>query len=105
MFKAHSHIHLLIAFALFGLLGTSCSSEKDTKQADLQSQSTGNPKIDKLKLPNGFKAEHLYSPSENKQGSWVSMTFDNKGRMITSDQYGSLYRLTMPPLVTVLNPR
>lgn len=58
----------------------------------------GGSKVDKLKLPEGFKAEHLYSPSEEKNGSWVSMTFDNKGRMITSDQYGSLFRLVMPAI-------
>ncbi|GAB3894424.1 hypothetical protein GCM10028825_36820 [Spirosoma agri] len=57
-----------------------------------------NPKLDKLKLLPGFKAEHIYSPSDNKQGSWVSMTFDDKGRMITSDQYGFLYRLELPPI-------
>ncbi|RFS18922.1 heme-binding protein [Chitinophaga silvatica] len=59
-------------------------------------QATGNPKIDKLKLPDNFKAERLYSPGDNKQGSWVSMTFDDKGRMIVSDQYGYLYRLHLP---------
>jgi hypothetical protein len=53
-------------------------------------------KTDKLKLLPGFKAEHLYSPSERGQGSWVAMTFDDKGRMITSDQYGALYRVTLP---------
>ena len=61
-------------------------------------QLTGNPKIDKLKLPDGFVAELLYSPGENDQGSWVAMTFDDKGRMITSDQYGYLYRLELPPI-------
>ncbi|WP_019987493.1 c-type cytochrome [Rudanella lutea] len=68
----------------------------------MQQANTGKPqdpsKTDKLKLLPGFKAEHLYSPSDNKQGSWVSMTFDDKGRMITSDQYGFLYRLEMPPI-------
>jgi len=57
-----------------------------------------DPKIDKLKLLPGFKAEHLYTPSEHEQGSWVAMTFDDKGRMIVSDQYGFLYRLTLPPV-------
>lgn len=57
-----------------------------------------NPKIKKLRLSEGFSAEHLYSPSENSQGSWVSMTFDDKGRMITSDQYGNLYRLKIPKI-------
>jgi putative heme-binding domain-containing protein len=59
-------------------------------------QGAENPKVDKLKLQPGFKAEHLYSPSENNQGSWVSMTFDDKGRMIASDQYGGLFRLKIP---------
>lgn len=55
-------------------------------------------KTDHLKLPPGFVAEHLYSPSENKQGSWVSMCFDDKGRMLASDQYGGIYRLEIPPI-------
>ncbi|MBA4850172.1 c-type cytochrome [Emticicia sp. BO119] len=57
-----------------------------------------DPKIKKLKLSEGFSAQHLYSPSENNQGSWVSMTFDDKGRMIASDQYGKLYRLKIPAI-------
>ncbi len=59
-------------------------------------ENPANPKIDKLKLLPGFKAEHLYSPEEHDQGSWVAMTFDNKGRMITADQYGAIYRLVLP---------
>ena len=48
---------------------------------------------DKLSLPAGFKAELLYTVP-NKQGSWVSITHDPKGRLIASDQYGGLYRIT-----------
>jgi putative heme-binding domain-containing protein len=49
---------------------------------------------DKLKLPEGFKAELVYSvPTE--QGSWVSMTTDPQGRLIASDQYGYLYRISV----------
>ncbi len=59
-----------------------------------------DPKVEKLKLLPNFKAEHLYSPSESKNGSWVAMTFDHKGRMIACDQYGYLYRLTIPPIGT-----
>ena len=51
-----------------------------------------------LKLQPGFKAEHLYSPSENKIGSWVAMCFDDKGRLIASDQYGGLFRLEIPAI-------
>ena len=61
-------------------------------------QKQSNPKLDKLKVPEGFVAEHLYSPSANGQGSWVGMTFDDKGRMIVSDQYGALYRLNIPAI-------
>ena len=53
-------------------------------------------KLDKIRLQPGFKIEHLLSPSDENIGSWVSMTFDDKGRMICSDQYGGLYRLTIP---------
>ena len=57
-----------------------------------------DPKVAKLKLPQGFKAERLYGPSEHEEGSWVSMTLDDKGRIIASDQYGYLYRMTVPPI-------
>ena len=59
---------------------------------------SANSKIEKLKIQPGFQVEHLYSPSANEQGSWVAMTFDPKGRLITSDQYGALYRLEIAPV-------
>jgi len=57
-----------------------------------------DPKLAKLKLPEGFVAEHLYSPGEQEQGSWVGMTFDDRGRMLATDQYGSIYRCTFPAI-------
>lgn len=57
-----------------------------------------DPKVKKIVLPPDFVAEHIYSPSDNELGSWVAMTFDQKGRMITSDQFGSLYRIELPPI-------
>lgn len=83
-------------FFLAGVLAISFACSK--KEDDTGRKLTGNPKIDKLKLPDGFVAEHLYSPGENEQGSWVAMTFDDKGRMITADQYGFIYRLELPPI-------
>lgn len=47
---------------------------------------------DKLRMPAGFEAELLYTVPK-KQGSWVTMTPDPKGRLIVCDQYGSLYRV------------
>jgi putative heme-binding domain-containing protein len=42
----------------------------------------------------GFVVEKMFDvPSA--QGSWVSMTVDHKGRLIASDQYGGLYRVTL----------
>ncbi len=52
--------------------------------------------IDDINLPEGFKAELLYSVPKVEQGSWVAMTIDDKQRMIVSDQYGSLYRFKIP---------
>lgn len=46
----------------------------------------------------GFQVELLYSVPTQPQGSWVSMTVDTKGRLIVSDQYGSLHRVTPKPL-------
>ncbi|WP_291372740.1 c-type cytochrome [Cyclobacterium sp.] len=57
-----------------------------------------HPKVAKLKLPSGFEAEHLYSPGDHEQGSWVGMTFDDKDRLLTVDQYGAIYRLEVPAI-------
>ena len=51
-----------------------------------------------LKVAKDFKAELLYSVPKDKQGSWVNMCVDPKGRLIVSDQYGPLYRITPPPV-------
>ena len=52
--------------------------------------------IDRIKAPKGFKVELLYTVPRDSQGSWVNLTVDPKGRLITSDQYGKLYRVTPP---------
>ncbi|MFO0821875.1 MAG: c-type cytochrome [Gemmataceae bacterium] len=51
-----------------------------------------------MKVAKGFKVELLYSVPKDTEGSWVNMCVDPKGRLITSDQYGSLYRVTPPPI-------
>ncbi|MEZ5430990.1 MAG: hypothetical protein R3F31_07370 [Verrucomicrobiales bacterium] len=58
--------------------------------------------VDKLRVAKGFQVELLYSVPKDKQGSWVAMCVDNKGRLIVSDQYGALYRLTPPPAGAML---
>ncbi|MFT5323344.1 MAG: putative heme-binding domain-containing protein [Planctomycetaceae bacterium] len=55
--------------------------------------------IDMLKVAKGFDVELLYSVPKDEDGSWVNMCHDPKGRLIVSDQYGSLYRVTPPGIL------
>ncbi len=55
---------------------------------------------DQLKVAKGFKVEMLYGVPKEDQGSWVSMCTEKNGRLIVSDQYGKLYRITPPALGT-----
>ncbi len=57
----------------------------------------GATPVDRIHLLEGFEAELLYSVPSEQEGSWVNLTVDNRGRLITSDQYGKLYRITVPP--------
>lgn len=50
-----------------------------------------------LEVAEGFHVELLYSVPKESQGSWVNITTDPRGRLIASDQYGALYRITPPP--------
>ncbi|MBC3787000.1 c-type cytochrome [Spirosoma utsteinense] len=95
MFSTVNVAKLGLALSALALIGTSWVGMQGV---DTGQPKADDPKVDKLKLLPGFKAEHLYSPSDEKQGSWVAMAFDDKGRMITSDQYGFLYRLELPPV-------
>lgn len=52
--------------------------------------------IDRITVAKGFQAELLYSVPGVEQGSWVNLCTDNKGRLIVSDQFGGLYRVTLP---------
>src|SRR6186997_2981047 len=84
-------LFVLIGFMFLGIYAT-------TNKAVQNFRRNTDPKLQKLKLLPNFNGEHLYSPSEAGNGSWVAMAFDDKGRMITSDQYGYLYRVTIPPI-------
>ena len=51
-----------------------------------------------IHVPEGFRAELVYPVPREQQGSWVSLTVDDQGRIIASDQGGSLYRISPAPL-------
>lgn len=60
--------------------------------------------IDRIKAAKGFQVELLYSVPGQEQGSWVNLCTDDKGRLLISDQFGSLYRITPPPPGKVVEP-
>ena len=46
----------------------------------------------------GFKVELIHKVTKAEEGSWVGLTVDDRNRLIATDQYGGLYRLTPPPI-------
>lgn len=46
----------------------------------------------------GFQVELIHTVSKEEQGSWVGLTVDDHGRLLATDQYGGLYRLTPSPV-------
>jgi putative heme-binding domain-containing protein len=103
MKKNHLQIKVLPLLFLAALTGWWGSTYETTPATS--APGADNPKVSKLKLAAGFRAEHLHSPSEAGQGSWVAMAFDDRGRLLTSDQYGALYRLTLPPIGNTAPPQ
>ena len=53
---------------------------------------------EQIKILKDFRVERLYSVPKDKEGSWVALCVDPKGRLIVSDQGGGLYRITPPAL-------
>lgn len=72
-------------------------AEKKARKAASGPPPAATP-VDRLKVAKGFKVELLYTVPREKEGSWVSLAVDPKGRLITSDQDGKLFRVTPPPL-------
>lgn len=52
--------------------------------------------VNRITVAKGFKVELLYSVPGVEQGSWVNLCTDDKGRLLVSDQFGGLYRITPP---------
>ncbi len=82
-----------IATCTILLIASACQTEKTDNEPIVK-----KTKVEKITVAPDFVVEHLYSPSDNKKGSWVAMTFDDRGRMIVSDQYGALYRIELPEI-------
>ncbi len=67
---------------------------KDIKMLEL-ADSIEKPVKDSLTVADGFSIEKIYSVDKKTEGSWVSICFDDKGFLYTSDQYGSLFKITL----------
>jgi len=79
-----------------GPLAAQRKTKKDDKTPAIK-EPPATP-IANLKVAKDFRVELLYSVPKDKEGSWVSMCVDPKGRLIVCDQYGGLYRITPPAL-------
>ncbi len=58
----------------------------------------------KFDIPEDFELEQLYAPTENDQGSWVSLAEDPDGRFFACDQYGGIYTFAVPEIGASLTP-
>jgi putative heme-binding domain-containing protein len=93
----------VVRLAAIALLAFTCLVSND---APLDAQPKKRPALkeppatsaESLKVMKDFKAELLYSVPKEKEGSWVNLCVDPKGRLIVSDQYGGLYRITPPAI-------
>lgn len=61
--------------------------------------------VSRIKAPEGFQVELLYSVPGVELGSWVALCADDKGRIYASDQYGGLYRFPAPAAGQPLDPK
>jgi putative heme-binding domain-containing protein len=48
-----------------------------------------------ISVADGFQIDLIYSVPQSSQGSWVVLTSDPRGRLVTCDQNGDLYRVTV----------
>ena len=93
----------LLAMAFAGSMapGQDAAKPKSDREAKKAAPAPPPPPatpVDRIKAPKGFKVELIYTVPRESQGSWVNLAVDPKGRLIASDQYGKLYRVTPPGL-------
>ncbi|MCB9941339.1 MAG: c-type cytochrome [Planctomycetaceae bacterium] len=83
-----------VALKTFGKMGVSPWGDVFSKPAGLVARDR-----DVFNVPAGFQVELLYTVPKETLGSWVSITFDNKGRLLASDQGDKgICRITPPAI-------
>ncbi len=90
-------LRYLVYGTMLCLCINSCQSNIEESTSDISLSDIA------LTIPFDFAIEEIYSPSENKQGSWVSITQGPGRRFYTCDQYGGLYTFEMPEIGDTLS--
>ncbi|MBI3882145.1 MAG: heme-binding protein [Verrucomicrobia bacterium] len=102
---------LVLSFLASSLLAADAKKKKGDgkpKRSDPAGAAINENKatpVERIKVAKDFKVELLYSVPAAEQGSWVNLCTDGKGRIIASDQYGSLYRFVAPAPGQPLDPK
>ena len=98
---------LLVAFFSQNLIAQKKKPARKNRRPQQVGPAIGGNKatpIDRITAAKGFRVELLYSVPGVEQGSWVNLCTDNKGRLLVSDQFGGLYRITPPPAGEAIDP-
>ncbi len=75
------------------------SWQQPAERMPVRGDASPDPKAAAFEVPAGFSVERLFVVPKDELGSWVSLTADQKGRLIASDQGGQgLVRITPTPL-------
>src|SRR6476660_7714182 len=89
--------HAVICLCLWSIAQVCMAKErKPAPPVPPNSFSVTATPADRIKTLKDFKVELLYTVPKDEQGSWVNLCADPRGRLIVSDQSGSLYRITLP---------
>jgi len=89
---------ILQAFFAASLSAQSSAETGKLRQEPAAPRNSEATRAETIKIVKDFRVERLYSVPKDKEGSWVAMCVDPKGRLIVSDQGGGLFRVTPPPL-------
>ncbi|MCH2628323.1 MAG: DUF1080 domain-containing protein, partial [Acidimicrobiales bacterium] len=94
--QLHAGAPMTVEFKDISLKKLNAKSGKAAIEAvSVKTGNTATP-INRIKAAKGFQVELLYSVPSEVHGSWVNLCTDNKGRLIVSDQFGKLYKITPP---------
>ncbi len=90
---------LKITIRLFALCAVLHACKKEAETAMVQEKEI------EFNLPEGFVLEDLYHPSQNDQGSWVSLAQGPDNTIFACDQYGKIYHFKTPAIGSTLSAK